>query len=64
LAFNHVILAISRGADENAGSLFAVMRHEKLGPLLLFDPTDSETPLGDLPLALQDSRALVVKHLP
>ncbi len=62
LVFNHVILAIPLTADENAGSLFAVTRHEKLGPLLLFDPTDLETPLGDLPLALQDSKALVVTN--
>ena len=44
--FNHAIVAIQlRAPDAQA----AVLKHDKLGALLFFDPTDPHTPLGDLP---------------
>ncbi|PYP83083.1 MAG: hypothetical protein DMF61_24370 [Blastocatellia bacterium AA13] len=55
LPFNHAIVAISVGEDGqmtvNAGAL---------GKLLLFDPTDEITPIGDLPFYLQESYGLIV----
>jgi transglutaminase-like putative cysteine protease len=63
LGFNHVILAI-RLPNEVLGHLgpgmFAILPHEKLGSLLLFDPTDSSTPLGYLPPSLQSNYGLLV----
>jgi Transglutaminase-like superfamily len=61
LAFNHVILAI-RLPDAAAveDTMMPIIRHEKLGRLLLFDPTDDTTPLGYLPPSLQESQALLV----
>ncbi len=55
--FNHVIAAIR--VPENS-SLFATLRHPTLGPLLFFDPTDSSTPIGDLPSDLQAGHGLLV----
>jgi len=60
LGFNHVILAIRLPEAANPGSLSPVLHHEKLGRLLLFDPTDSSTPIGFLPTSLQASQALLV----
>jgi hypothetical protein len=37
-----------------------VFEHPRLGRLLMFDPTDSDTPLGGLPREEQGSHALVV----
>ena len=36
------------------------MRHPSLGRLLIFDPTDDNTPVGDLPDHEQGSFALLV----
>jgi len=36
-----------------------VIEHAKFGRLLIFDPTDAETPVGDLPFYLQGSLALI-----
>jgi hypothetical protein len=36
-----------------------VIQHPTLGRLLIFDPTDQETPIGDLPFHLQGSLALI-----
>jgi transglutaminase-like putative cysteine protease len=56
LQFNHAILAISVEADFPATATVA-------GPerLLFFDPTDDQTPLGDLPFHIQGSYGLMVK---
>jgi hypothetical protein len=60
LAFNHVILAIRMPESASASGTMPIVRHEKLGRLLLFDPTDDSTPLGYLPPSLQASHGLVV----
>jgi hypothetical protein len=54
--FNHCILAIAV-SDGMRSSL--VVDVPGLGPLLPFDPTDSDTPVGDLPLLEQGSLALI-----
>jgi len=60
LAFNHVILAIRLPEATDVLPMLPVVRHEKLGRLLLFDPTDDSTPLGYLPPSLQASYGLLV----
>jgi len=54
--FNHCIIAI-KIADSTTAA--AVVTHPKLGRLLMFDPTDPYTPLGDLPEDEQGSWALI-----
>jgi len=54
--FNHCIIAVKVGDQTQAGT---VIQHPTLGRLLIFDPTDSETPIGDLPYYLQGSLALL-----
>jgi hypothetical protein len=54
--FNHCIIAV-KVTDQTQSN--TIVEHAKLGRLLIFDPTDSETPLGDLPYYLQGSLALV-----
>jgi len=54
--FNHAIIAVKVGEATSASS---VIVHPELGRLLLFDPTDEHTPLGDIPENLQGSLALV-----
>jgi len=54
--FNHAIVAV-KISDRAAGP---VIDHPTLGHLLLFDPTSSTTPPGDLPLSEQSSPALIV----
>jgi hypothetical protein len=58
-AFNHVIAAI-RIPRESAKSYPAAIEHPKLGTLLLFDPTSTTTPFGQLPAYLHASRGLLV----
>jgi len=60
LSFDHVVLAVRLPEEAATGNLFATLRHEKLGPLLFFDPTDSLTPLGYLPPSLQSNPGLLV----
>jgi hypothetical protein len=55
--FNHMIIAIQ--VDDSITSPVAFV-HPVLGRLLLFDPTDTGTPLGDLPEDEQGSYALVI----
>jgi hypothetical protein len=55
--FNHAIIAV-RVSD--AVSLPTVLADTPLGRLLIFDPTDSITPVGDLPQEEQGSHALVI----
>lgn len=54
--FNHCIIAIRVGDATQAPTVVA---HPKLGRLLMFDPTDENTPVGDLPRHEQDSLALI-----
>jgi hypothetical protein len=56
--FNHAIIAVEVAAETR---LAAVTTPQNMGALLLFDPTDEQTPVGALPLYLQDSFGLVVK---
>jgi Domain of Unknown Function with PDB structure (DUF3857)/Transglutaminase-like superfamily len=58
--FNHVILAIKLPEGVSDSSLVAFLNDTKLGKLLIFDPTDEMTPLGQLRGALQGSYALLV----
>lgn len=58
-AFNHVISAIPISAEKAKGYK-SVVDHPKLGKLLLFDPTSTLTPFGQLPDSLQASRGLLV----
>src|SRR5712671_2394955 len=54
--FNHCIVAI-KVSDET--QVATVITHPKLGRLLIFDATDDDTPVGDLPQHEQGSFALV-----
>lgn len=60
LGFNHVILAIRLPRDAKLPGTMIIFPHERLGPLLLFDPTDNSTPLGYLPPSLQSNHGLLV----
>jgi hypothetical protein len=60
-AFDHVIAAIPIAAEAAKG-MPAAIDHPKLGKLLLFDPTSSLTPFGELPEYLQASRGLLVTN--
>jgi hypothetical protein len=60
LRFNHVILAIQLPQDARGASLPATLTHAKLGRLLLFDPTDTYIPLGQLAGTLQGGYGLLV----
>jgi hypothetical protein len=55
--FNHAIVAVLVSTETRAA---AVLEHPNLGRLLFFDPTDEQTPLGELPLHLQGSQGLIV----
>jgi transglutaminase-like putative cysteine protease len=55
--FNHAIIAIRVTENMRAEPVFV---HPVLGRLLLFDPTDASTALGDLPEYEQGSYALIV----
>jgi hypothetical protein len=54
--FNHCIVAI-RVSDETKAA--TVIQHPTLGRLLIFDATDDNTPVGDLPNHEQGSFALI-----
>ncbi len=54
--FNHCIIAIE---VSDAVQSPMIVKHPKLGRLLIFDPTDPYTPLGDLPDHEQNSFALI-----
>jgi hypothetical protein len=55
--FNHAILAIAFPQNKEVAS---VLKHPLLGPLMMFDPTDPQTPVGELPDHEQGSLALIV----
>lgn len=54
--FNHAIIAVKVSDATDAAT---VIKHPTLGRLLIFDPTDDDTPVGDLPDHEQGSFALV-----
>ena len=54
--FNHCIIAVKVGGATQAST---VIEHSALGRLLIFDPTDDQTPFGDLPDHEQGSLALI-----
>jgi hypothetical protein len=55
--FNHCIVAVKVGDETEAATIIS---HPNLGRLLIFDPTDEHTPVGDLPDHEQGSLALIV----
>jgi hypothetical protein len=55
--FNHCIIAVMVG-DETQSA--AIVTHPKLGRILIFDATDENTPVGDLPDHEQGSWALII----
>lgn len=55
--FNHCIVAINTKEETKANS---IVSHPTLGNLLVFDPTDDVTAVGDLPDHEQNSLALLV----
>ncbi len=55
--FNHCIIAIKVSDEVKAAT---VITHPTLGRLLIFDPTDDSTIIGDLPDHEQNSLALLV----
>jgi len=57
MQFNHAIVAVKVSA---ATTLPTVIPDPSLGRLLIFDPTDNITPVGDLPRDEQGSYALVI----
>jgi len=58
--FNHVILAIKLPDEVHGPRYQAVLNHPKLGRLLIFDPTNEKTPIGQLSGDLQGNYALLV----
>jgi hypothetical protein len=54
--FNHCIIAVKVSDATEAAT---VIKHPTLGRLLIFDPTDDRTPVGDLPDHQQGSWALI-----
>ncbi|MDD2765405.1 MAG: DUF3857 domain-containing protein [Opitutaceae bacterium] len=57
--FDHAVVAI---AVDPSVDLPSVVQVDKLGRLLLFDPTDKYTPVGDLPQYLQGTRVLLLSR--
>jgi transglutaminase-like putative cysteine protease len=57
MQFNHAIVAVRVANDV---TLPTVLPETPMGRLLIFDPTDPITPLGDLPDEEQGSHALVI----
>ncbi len=55
--FNHCIISVKVSEGTQAAT---IVNHPSLGRLLIFDPTDEHTPVGDLPDHEQGSLALVV----
>jgi len=54
--FNHAIIAVKIGDGTESP---AIVKHPQIGRLLIFDPTDEDTPVGDLPDHEQGSFALI-----
>jgi len=71
IGFNHAILAIRLPDASVREALPAVYEHPKFGHLLIFDPTSTVVPFGELPSYAQDNYGLLVSdrggeliHLP
>ena len=60
MQFDHVISAIALDDKIPTTSLYATVKDDKIGTLLLFDPTNPYVPLGYLPSYLQNTYAMVV----
>lgn len=60
MGFNHVILAIQLPEGSYKESFPALYEHPKLGHLLIFDPTSSVVPFGQIPSYEQDNYGLLV----
>lgn len=58
--FNHAIIAIRLPDSIPDTTLYAVVKHPKLGRILFFDPTDEYVPIGYLPWEEQDNYGLMV----
>jgi hypothetical protein len=58
--FNHVILAIQLPEASDSDPMPAVYEHPRLGRLLIFDPTSTVVPLGQIPYYEQDNYGLLV----
>lgn len=58
--FNHAILAIRLPVGVSDARYEAVFSHPKLGNLLIFDPTNEKTPIGELSGELQGNYAFLV----
>ncbi len=58
--FNHAILAIKLPDGVDDPSLIAVLHDPKLGRILFFDPTNAETPFGQIGGYLQANYGLLV----
>jgi Domain of Unknown Function with PDB structure (DUF3857)/Transglutaminase-like superfamily len=59
-SFNHAILAIQLPEGLSDSSLVATLQHPRLGRILIFDPTDTFTPFGELRGDLQDNYGMLV----
>lgn len=60
--FDHMILAIALPEASYSKNLPALYNHPKLGPLLIFDPTNRFVPFGEIPSYEQDNYALLVEN--
>lgn len=60
MAFNHVILAIQLPEGSFKDPMPAIYEHPKLGHLLIFDPTFTYVPFGQIPYYDQDNYGLLV----
>lgn len=58
--FNHVILAIQLPEASYSSPMPALYEHPRLGHLLIFDPTSTVVPLGQIPYYEQDNYGLLV----
>jgi transglutaminase-like putative cysteine protease len=58
--FNHMIIAIRLPDDVPTAGLWAIVDHPKYGRLLIFDPTNTYTPLGYIPSHEQSNYGLLV----
>ena len=56
--FNHAIIAIALPPTRDRQ--LSAIDHPALGTLVMFDPTDEDTPFGELPIDQQGSLALVM----
>lgn len=60
IGFNHVILAIQLPQGSFKEPMPALYQDAKLGQLLIFDPTNTFVPFGQIPSYLQDNYGLLV----